>query len=392
MPTPRKTDCYEEQPVLIFQIGSMGDTVISMPCYREIARRHPKAKRFLLTSLPVGSKMVPAASILTPTGLINGCLEYPMPLRGANEIAELYRKIRKLAPKILYYLTPERKLLNLVRHYLFFKICRIGRIHGVPWNGDLKYPRELAHQGIWESEASRLLRCIGAQAQPAPPAESDRRLDLTDDEKRKAESALRDSLNGVPFIAVSVGGKVPVKDWGDSNWLSLLSEVSRQNPGLGILFVGSSDERERNDRLSKVWQGQVFNSCGRFSPRETAALLSHACLFVGHDTGTLHLAAAVGKPLIGIFSARDVPGKWYSDRADDTFFYNKVECFGCGCYEAADCLRNRECITAISVDQVAAAIRARLATSSAAVVRIVRSKPGQVGQEPVSLQHPLFAK
>src|SRR5208282_5771083 len=94
------------QKVLIFQIGSLGDTVISMPCYREIARRHPDAERYLLTNFPIGSKMVQAEALLKPCGLIDGTVEYPMPLRGARNIVSLYRRLRALRIDMLYYLTP----------------------------------------------------------------------------------------------------------------------------------------------------------------------------------------------------------------------------------------------------------------------------------------------
>lgn len=44
------------QKVLIFQNGSLGHTVISTPCYREIVRRHPDAERYLLTDFPIGKR------------------------------------------------------------------------------------------------------------------------------------------------------------------------------------------------------------------------------------------------------------------------------------------------------------------------------------------------
>ena len=114
--------------VLIFQIGSLGDTVISMPCYREIARRHPEAERHLLTNFPIGKKMVQAEALLVPCGLIHGSVEYPMPLRSLNEIARLYRKLRALRVDVLYYLTPEKSTPKLLRHYGFFKACGIRKV------------------------------------------------------------------------------------------------------------------------------------------------------------------------------------------------------------------------------------------------------------------------
>ena len=358
-----------KEAILIFQIGSLGDTIISMPCYREIARRHPEAERYLLTNFPNGSKSVSAGAVLTPTGVITGTIEYAMYMRRPKYVAKLYSKISKLKPTTLYYLVPVKKLTHMVRHYAFFRICGISRIYGVPWSRDLRFPREVIEGELWESEASRLLRAIGVNAQPEPPPEADRDLVVTDEERRKAESALQQIDDLDQFVAISMGGKIPIKQWAKRNWEYLLSELSREHPGLGAVFVGSADERGRNDLLAEAWRGPKFNSCGLFSPRETAALLERARLFIGHDTGTLHLAAAVGTRVIGIYSAREVPGKWFSDRIKDVFFYHRTECFGCECVEIAECPRDRLCMTAIDPDKVVAAAKAELARDGALIAR-----------------------
>ncbi len=346
-----------QEVVLILQIGSLGDTVVALPCYREIARRHPRATRYLLTNFPIGSKMVPAQAILMPTEVIDGSIDYPMPLRGVGAILRLRRQIAALRPTILYYLLPETRLLNLLRHYAFFKLCGIPRIRGVPWSRDSRFPRELAG-GLWESEASRLLRNIGVA--PGPPSEADRDLALSDAERRTASDALL-PLAAQRFVAISVGGKVPINDWGDANWAKVLAELSRAQPGLGAVLVGSADERPRNERLALHWSGPRLNTCGMLSPRETAALLARARVFVGHDTGTLHLAAAAGTPVVGVFSARNVPGKWFSDRPSDTQFYHRVACFGCELTRIEDCPHERMCMTAHDPHKVVAAIQRMLA-------------------------------
>ncbi len=223
-----------KEVILIFQIGSLGDTIISMPCYREIARRHPYAERYLLTNYPIGSKWVPAASMLTPTGLIAGNIEYPMHIfRRPKYVAKLYSKITKMKPTTLYYLLPEKRLNKLIRHYIFFRICGITRIYGIPWSRDLQFPRQVIQEKLWESEASRLLRTIGANMLPEPPSEADRALDLSDEERSKAESALHQLGDIKQFVAISVGGKIPLNDWGNKNWEYLLSKLSREHPGLG---------------------------------------------------------------------------------------------------------------------------------------------------------------
>jgi heptosyltransferase-3 len=342
-----------KQRLVIFQIGSLGDTVISLPCFREIARRHPDAERYLLTNLPVGRKMVQAEALLAPCGLIHGCVEYPWPLRGARNIFDLYQRLRALKIDVLYYLAPETRLLNLVRHYAFFKACGIGAVYAMPWTRDLRLPRQIVPGKLWESEASRLLRNIGAQREAAPPVSADRSLDLTEVERGTAHHLLSEVPGLKRFIAVSVGGKLPINDWGNRNWATVLSMICATNPDLGVVFIGSRDERERNDLLADSWTGPKLNSCGRLTPRETAALIERADLFLGHDTGTLHLAAAVGTRIVGVYSARNVPGKWFSERSTDRLFYNQVPCFGCELEKPADCQNGMVCMTMHRTSEIA---------------------------------------
>ena len=339
--------------VMIFQIGSLGDTVIAMPCYREIARRHPRAWRVLLTNFPQ-SKMVQAEAMLRLAGLIEECVEYPMPLRGGAAIRTLLKRVRSLKIDVLYYLTPEKRVLNLVRHWGFFKACGVGRVVGVPWRRELRFVREVQAGVLWESEAKRLLRCIGV----AGLRDEDRSLGLVDGEIAAADAVLG-GMRG--FVAVSVGGKVPVNDWGDARWTQTLRRLSEEHAGLGLVLVGSGEERERNEGLARAWAGPVVNACGRLMPRETGALIARAKLFLGHDTGTLHLAAAVATPVVGVYSARNVPGKWFSDRAGDRFFYDQVECFGCELERVADCPYGVKCMTGHRVEDVAAAVSEVLA-------------------------------
>jgi heptosyltransferase-3 len=333
------------QKVLIFQIGSLGDTVISMPCYREIARRHPDAERYLLTNFPIGSKMVQAEAILKPCGLIDGAVEYPMPLRGTRNIADLFRRLRDLRIDVLYYLTPEKRLLNLVRHYAFFKACGMRDIRAVPWTRDLRHCRAVVAGKLWETEASRLLRNLEHRRLPGPPNPSDRLMDLSEAERGAAQRIVSEMPSAKRYIAFSIGGKIPVKDWGDDNWSAVLKLLSASEPELGIVFIGSNDERERSDKLAVSWSGPKLNSCGRLTPRETAAVIERAAVFLGHDTGTLHLAAAVDTRVLGLFCARNVPGMWYSDRPGDRFFYNQPPCFGCDLQTPEECPNALVCMT-----------------------------------------------
>ena len=72
-----------------------------------------------------------------------------------------------------------------------------------------------------------------------------------------------------------------------------------------------------------------MNLCGLLNPRESAAALKMAKIFVGHDSGPMHLAASVGIPCVAIFSARNKPGVWFPYGNQHKVVYHPIDCYGC---------------------------------------------------------------
>ena len=118
-------------------------------------------------------------------------------------------------------------------------------------------------------------------------------------------------LRAKDFIAINMGGKVPSKDWGNENWTALVRLMAAEFSSLALTFVGSADEFDRSAGLAAVWPGPILNLCGALAPRESAAALKRAVLFVGHDSGPMHLAAATGVPCVGIFGNFNRPEWWH---------------------------------------------------------------------------------
>jgi heptosyltransferase-3 len=81
-------------------------------------------------------------------------------------------------------------------------------------------------------------------------------------------------------------------------------------------------------------------------------------VFIGHDSGPMHLASAVGTPCAAIFSARNLPGQWFPARPGHNVIYHKTDCFGC---MLETCIAERKrCIMSITVDEVFDAVMASL--------------------------------
>jgi ADP-heptose:LPS heptosyltransferase len=77
------------------------------------------------------------------------------------------------------------------------------------------------------------------------------------------------------------------------------------------MLLGAAEDGERSQRIAERWKGPVVNLCGRLSPRLSAAAVCRAELLMCHDSGPMHLAAAVGTRCVAVFSNKDAPGRWY---------------------------------------------------------------------------------
>ena len=113
-------------------------------------------------------------------------------------------------------------------------------------------------------------------------------LRLTDAERMAGDHAL-EAFNGTPFIAINMGGKVIENHWGDDNWRALLRTLSDTHGGYGLLFLGAADEAGAVADVADAWPGIAVNACGKLLPRESGAALQRASLFIGHDSGPMHV-------------------------------------------------------------------------------------------------------
>ncbi len=91
--------------VLIYRLGSLGDMVVSLPCFHLIERAFPNSERVLLTNFPVQAKAPAAADVLGPSGLVHGYLRYTVGMRNPRALLRLALEIRRFKPDVLVYLT-----------------------------------------------------------------------------------------------------------------------------------------------------------------------------------------------------------------------------------------------------------------------------------------------
>ncbi|MCI0749614.1 MAG: glycosyltransferase family 9 protein [Nevskiales bacterium] len=338
--------------LLIFRVGSIGDTVVALPALRRIEKCFPDSRRVLLTNFPTdgGKKEAPIATVLAHTGLVHEYIEYPARLNTLPLALRLIRTLRSRSFDALIYLMPVRQKQQLIRDWLFFKSAGIPRCLGL--NFSKRYQTHLRRSADrYEHESERLLRNLHELGnRPGTVQESSNTLAITRQEMEAASVHLNGRFVQGNFVVANIGGKVAVKDWGEVRWNEWAQRFSTGNPGLGLVTVGSADERDRSERLCRNWRGESLNLCGTLTPRQCAVILHRAKIFVGHDSGPMHLAAAAGTPCVAIFSARAAPGTWFPMGNHHEVLYRQTPCFGCGLSVCKE--HQMKCIASITVEDV----------------------------------------
>jgi predicted lipopolysaccharide heptosyltransferase III len=150
------------------------------------------------------------------------------------------------------------------------------------------------------------------------------------------------------FVAVHPGARWWFKSWPAERFAGLV-EFIQGKLGLKVVLLGGDQEQG----IAKAILDQVEIGCrslvGRLGLLELAALLRQATLFVGNDNGPMHIAAAMGTPVVGLFGPAD-PRVWGPAGQGHATIYKGIDCRPCF---PSGCRRGEEnCMRLITLDEV----------------------------------------
>ncbi len=112
-----------------------------------------------------------------------------------------------------------------------------------------------------------------------------------------------------PLIALHPGSGSPRKNWPLENWIALGASLLARHPPPRLLLIGGEADHAQLDALTAAWRGAPVLLARDLPLPHLAALLARCRLFLGHDTGISHLAAAAGAPCLLLFGPTD-PAVW----------------------------------------------------------------------------------
>ena len=210
----------------------------------------------------------------------------------------------------------------------------------VPQVGEI--PKHESHYYV------ELLRRAGwIESSPAiPPI----RLLVSEAARTGAESALRSAgaRENAWRCAIAPGASYGAAKCWPPERFALLADRLISDCGADVIFFGTLGEKDIEARIRSNMKSRAISLVGETSMRDLAALFASCSVFIGNDSGAMHVAAAAGLPVIGIFGSTDPEGT-APVTEQFTLIREAVSCSPCFLRR---CPVDHRCMTRITVDSV----------------------------------------
>ncbi|MEW5802158.1 MAG: lipopolysaccharide heptosyltransferase II [bacterium] len=181
--------------------------------------------------------------------------------------------------------------------------------------------------------------------EPAP------RLLITSREKEKAVRYLTDKGWQEPDLLLGFNPGAffgPAKRWLPEYYAAVADRAVQHYGAKCIIFGSTSDLPAAREMASRMQSAQPILSAGETGLEELPGLLSMCSLFITNDSGLMHMAAALGIPVIAIFGSTD-PRTTSPYGEEHTVIYRRVPCSPC---LRRECPTDHKCMKAVTVDDV----------------------------------------
>lgn len=294
--------------VLVGRMDGIGDMILTLPLLAEIRRLLPNARVTVITSpkcasLLRGTEWVDEVLVLRHSvkGIHGKLSRWAAWLRACREIGRQSPPDLAIFPRwdvdpsfitALGYLTGSRWRLGYTERTTPAK-STLNR--GVDTLLTHSYTASCRHEA---SVNTGILNGLGLAER-----ESAISLTLSDAEKGRADAWLRERglADTTALIALGVAANEPKRQWPIDSYVEALAPLVAASRLRVIVFGGPSEARQAEELCAKL-PGACFDATGCGDLRDTAALLARCTLYVGNNSGPMHLAALMKVPVVYISS------------------------------------------------------------------------------------------
>jgi heptosyltransferase-3 len=283
--------------ILLIRGGAIGDFILTLPALKALREAYPDAHIEIL-----GYKHIAALAENRFYAQAVRSIEYG-PLssffaRNSQLSAELADYFPTFDLIVSYLYDPDRIFENNLRQ------CGVKNLLCGP-------AKILEKSGHAARQLAQPIEELGIKL-----ADLTEKIFLSVDDRRFAQEFLRSSSQ--PIVAIHPGSGSKEKNWPLENWIELVSskgglskvkgELGDMGKQLSLVVVSGEADKTQTAQLEQVWKDRDVRFVKDLPLPHLAAVLEHT-VFLGHDSGISHMAAAAGANCILLFGPTD-PDVW----------------------------------------------------------------------------------
>jgi lipopolysaccharide heptosyltransferase II len=331
--------------ILLIKPSSLGDIVHAMPTCAAIRRAYPKARLTWLVKRAwhgLVERIDGVDRVWPVTSTLKGWLSQVPALRAErfDLVVDLQGLFRSAA---IGWLGGSPLLVGFAN----------GR-EGSPWF----YSRRVAVPQTEMHAVDRYLlvaKAVGAGESGTP--EFRFRIPQTDYDEVDRLLSGSGVTPGTSWVAMNVSARWPTKRWPAASFADVADRLQQEGCG-AVVMIGGPDERADVAVVNGMMKTPAIDLAGATAVGLLPALLSRASLLITNDSGPMHIAAAIGTPVVALFGPTSAARTGPYGMGHDVLT-GKVPCSPCfsrTCHNALPL----ECLRTVSPQQVLVAARAQL--------------------------------
>ena len=358
-PFRRRSRPVAPQRVLLLRLERIGDLVMALPAMRDVRTLAPAATIDLVVgswNRPIGQALpyIDHVEVLDAGWLARGSAR-----SGAGQTIGAVRRWRSRAYDLAVNFEPDiRSNLLLAASGAAWTAGWTSGGGGALMDTALDYDARVHTR----ENARRLVSTVFGES----PRESTLPLlTIPDAVRRRAAARIRVRPAG-PIVGLHVSGGRLVKQWEPEKFAEVARRLVDRQKAVVVLTGSATDRRMVDEVKSALSAGDVVDVAGAIDLLELAALLEQLDVLITGDTGPMHVAAAVGTPVVAVFGPSD-PVRYAPAGPADRIVRSGLHCSPCNRIRMppAHCVGHiPECLTSVPAAQVYDAVVSSLEHSA----------------------------
>ncbi|MBI5183638.1 MAG: glycosyltransferase family 9 protein [Nitrospinae bacterium] len=332
--------------ILIIRLRSLGDLVLNTACYKIVKEDLPSCELSVLVESPlqeviggnpyvdniiVWDKDKIRSSIINQIRFIN----YNIRRQGYDMVLDMHGGPRSA---IFTFFSKAK-----------YRVGLEDNRRGLAYNIKVKVKSSSSSTTIHALEFQiGILKGLGCRVDHARPY-----IHISEDDRLKADSLLKGvGIADDDKIAVIHPAVVKRHNEWQPDKFALIADYYQQQRGLNILFTCGPNQGSQIERIGRFMKSNLISLAEKTTIKDLASILQRSKFLLCHNSGPMHLGAAMGVPVFALFGPV-YPTGWRPLGDKHHVFYKPLPCSPCAPYPLKECREgDAECKKQISAEEV----------------------------------------